>query len=97
MCVSNVAGNELFFGFAAEQIAICNENAELWLVNWLQTLQNYQFAITRDNCGHIFRSVKAGDFSKHCSRSYKFVRLGVKGLRNGQQCFIGIIIILKLL
>ena len=62
MCVSNVAGNELFFGFAAEQIAICNENAELCLVNWLQTLQNYQFAITRDNCGHIFKSVKAA----HC-------------------------------
>ena len=48
--------------FAAEPIAICNENQSASQLIDFEYFSNFHFAITRDNCGHIFRYVEAADF-----------------------------------
>ena len=50
------------FGFAAEPIAICNEIQSRSQLIDFKRFSNFHFAITRDNCGHIFRLVESADF-----------------------------------
>ena len=50
------------FGFAAEPIAICNEIQSRSQLIDFKRFSNFHFAITRDNCGHIFGLVEAADF-----------------------------------
>ena len=49
-------------GFAAETMAICNEIQSRGQLIDFERFSNFHFAITRDNCGHIFKYVEAGDF-----------------------------------
>ena len=55
-----------FSDLAAEQIAICNEKfrAVATELIGIKRFKNYHFAIARENCCQIFRSVKAAGFPK---------------------------------
>ena len=46
------------FGFAAEPIAICNEIQRSSQLIDFKRFSNLHFAITRNNCGHVFKYVK---------------------------------------
>ena len=50
------------FGFPVESIAICNEIQSSNQLIDFKRFSSFHFALTRHNCGHIFRYVEAADF-----------------------------------
>ena len=61
-------------GFAAEPVAIYNEIQSSGQLIDFERFSNFHFAIARDNCGHIFKYVQAGDFqnTSGANRTYSY-------------------------